>query len=137
MPKYRKKPVVIEAVQIVPGFIVPNWWRAAYKDGVVMSSHSGGFDILTKEGVMHADPGDWIIQGVAGELYPCKPEIFLATYDPLEEVRPTPHVSCKGCDKSSADDPTVRFRKDKGLEVGAFCEVCFLKMIGDCRSRSW
>ncbi|MBU1767791.1 MAG: hypothetical protein KJ648_06805 [Candidatus Omnitrophica bacterium] len=37
-------------------------------------------DVPTLEGIMHASPGDWIIQGIQGEIYPCKPEIFLATY---------------------------------------------------------
>ena len=41
--------------------------------------------IKTLEGTMRADQGDWIIRGVKGEIYPCKPEIFVATYDPVEE----------------------------------------------------
>jgi hypothetical protein len=40
--------------------------------------------IHTLEGVMEAVPGDWIIRGVKGELYPCKPDIFAATYEPLD-----------------------------------------------------
>lgn len=44
--------------------------------------HDGGIDIKTLEGTMHASPGDWIIRGVKGELYPCKPDIFEATYEP-------------------------------------------------------
>ena len=42
-----------------------------------------GIDIPTLEGTMHANPGDWIIRGVKGELYPCKPDIFEATYEPF------------------------------------------------------
>ena len=42
-------------------------------------------DIHTLEGVMHADPGDWIIRGVQGEFYPCKPDIFEQTYEAVEE----------------------------------------------------
>lgn len=64
MNKYRKKPVVIEAYQI-------------------------GFDeaeqiIPTLEGDMRASPGDWIIIGVKGEVYPCKPDIFEMTYELVE-----------------------------------------------------
>ena len=63
MGLYRKKPVVIEAVQ-------------ATKAG----------NIETLEGTMRYEPGDWIITGVKGERYPCKPDIFEATYEPAGEV---------------------------------------------------
>jgi uncharacterized protein (UPF0303 family) len=62
--KYRKKPVVIEAFQ---------------------TDHE--LFITTLEGTMRADPGDWIITGVKGEQYPCKPDIFEATYE-LAELQP-------------------------------------------------
>ena len=45
---------------------------------------NGGVNIHTLEGVMRADPGDWIIKGIKGEFYPCKPDIFAATYEPVE-----------------------------------------------------
>ena len=60
--KFRKKPIVIEA----------------YQTRAVMH-------IATLEGVMTANPGDWIITGVNGEQYPCKPDIFEKTYEPVEE----------------------------------------------------
>jgi len=60
--KFRKKPVVIEATQ------------AIYPEA-----------IETPEGTMYADVGDWIITGVRGERYPCKRDIFEATYDPVSE----------------------------------------------------
>jgi hypothetical protein len=44
----------------------------------------GQFLIQTLEGDMHANPGDWIIKGVKGEFYPCKPDIFAATYEAVE-----------------------------------------------------
>ena len=47
-----------------------------------VASHKGDIYITTLEGVMRADNGDWIIRGVKGELYPCKPDIFEATYEP-------------------------------------------------------
>lgn len=72
--KYRKKPVVIEATQ---------WFNhgdhPAVKDlGVPV--------ILTLEGPLHVTPGDYIITGVKGEHYSCKPEIFEMTYEPVEEA---------------------------------------------------
>lgn len=94
--KFRKKPVVIEAVQ---------WdgttqkWGEIYQfctadDGVsvLTGPHPIGDEtpllrasITTREGTMFAEPGDWIIRGVKGEFYPCKPDIFAATYDPVSE----------------------------------------------------
>lgn len=81
MAKYRKKPVVIEAVQWT-GDTKPEieeffknfqgWWF----DGV------GSIAIETLEGIMRANPGDWIIKGINGEFYPCKNDIFEKTYEP-------------------------------------------------------
>ena len=60
MAKFRKKPVVIDAYQT-----------------------DKEIDIATLEGVMHANIGDWIITGVKGERYPCKPDVFEKTYEPV------------------------------------------------------
>ena len=83
MPQYRKKPVVIEAML--------NDGTAAQADkirewtGNKLLDHwdhgQVSFAIKTLEGVMTASPGDWIIKGVQDELYPCKPDIFEATYE--------------------------------------------------------
>lgn len=106
---YRKKPVVVKAVQ----------WTGenlreviAFTDGPpeTKSHHAGmmweqyedlvrknGLKIYTLEGKMDASPGDWIIKGVKGEFYPCKPDIFAATYDPANQ--PTaPVVPAEGLD---------------------------------------
>lgn len=83
MAKFRKKPVVIEAVQFDPN--VKPWpegvasWQSIDPQLEGMSS---GF-IETLEGRMLVNPGDWIIRGVKGEIYPCKPDIFEATYEPV------------------------------------------------------
>jgi hypothetical protein len=47
--------------------------------------HGDKISIITLEGIMEASPGDWVIRGVKGELYPCKPDIFEATYDPVNQ----------------------------------------------------
>jgi hypothetical protein len=91
MAKYRKKPVVIEAVQL-------RWdtWSemcdhagvGKLVDGKPEGDQDGeaiGLDIPTLEGLMHANENDWIIKGVNGELYPCKPDIFEKTYEKIEE----------------------------------------------------
>lgn len=80
---YRKKPVVIHAWQIptVAATMAPDWVLAAILDGRVQMVQGAGARIHTLEGVMTAEVGDWIIQGVKHELYPCKPDIFAATYE--------------------------------------------------------
>lgn len=88
MGKFRKKPVVIDAwcnTEDLPHrSLMPEWLKEAERAGVVRFSerYHGHFTIKTREGVMRADYGDWIIRGVKGELYPCKPDIFEATYEP-------------------------------------------------------
>jgi len=80
--KYRKRPIEIEAFRWRPNFPgghadMPSW--------LFMSNYELQGDSLlikTPEGTMRADPGDWIIRGVKGEIYPCKPDIFEATYEP-------------------------------------------------------
>lgn len=86
MAKFRKKPVVIEAYEFqnkIGADIRPRWLIDAIKAGTVW--FSGGpkpyLTIKTLEGEMRAEIGDFIIKGVKGELYPCKPDIFAATYE--------------------------------------------------------
>lgn len=100
MGRYRKKPVVIEAVQLLwsnwneicdfadVGHLTDGKPEGCYidEDGNVtkQTTQRLGLSIPTKEGLMLGQEGDWIIKGVQGELYPCKPDIFKATY---EEVK--------------------------------------------------
>jgi hypothetical protein len=88
--KFRKKPVVIEATQwfkmgdhpmVKPltDTVNKNWCRL---QGLPEGSLG---EIRTLEGMMHVTVGDWIITGVKGEHYPCKPDIFDMTYEPVEE----------------------------------------------------
>lgn len=80
--KYRKKPVVIEAVRWT-GSITPEVEDLLGEAKVLPKGSS--LLIPTLEGVMEARRGDYIIRGVNGELYPCKPDIFKKTYELLEE----------------------------------------------------
>lgn len=87
MPEFRKKPVVIEARQFEPpplgnGITVAQWCGGTFWFPSDLNP-SGSITIPTLEGEMRADPGDWIIRGVQGEFYPCKPDIFAATYEPV------------------------------------------------------
>ena len=88
--KFRKKPVVIEAFQFIapPKAMpfVPSWYADAIDKGLIF--YQGGdspyLTIETLEGAHRANDGDWIIRGVKGELYPCKPDIFALTYEACE-----------------------------------------------------
>lgn len=83
MAKFRKKPVVIEAMQFdgnnggeLRDFVGEKLsWNPLYNEAY----------IATLEGMMTAKSGDWIIKGVKGEFYPCKPDIFDATYERVED----------------------------------------------------
>jgi hypothetical protein len=86
MNLYRKKPVVIEARQYLDdasSYALINWINEGqHKNGKKFASWvNGDLIIPTLEGQHIADVGDWIICGVAGEFYPCKPGIFAATYE--------------------------------------------------------
>ncbi|WP_218924661.1 hypothetical protein [Streptomyces sp. or20] len=88
--KFRKKPVEIEAVHLTNG-VAPDE-VASWCGGRVAphpeQNYTGGalvIEIDTLEGTMRAEPGDWIIKGVAGEFYPCKPDIFEATYEAVAD----------------------------------------------------
>ena len=78
--KYRKKPVVIEAVQYGP-YSAPSIELMMFLEGSGATLTEDGIIIPTLEGDHLARVGDYIIRGVQGELYPCKPDIFEQTYD--------------------------------------------------------
>ena len=105
---YRKKPVTVEARQLVgdtaaihavylwiesntlgsfePTAVVEGR-EPCPASGVSIDPRDGRMMIATLEGAMHANPGDWIIRGVQGEFYPCKPDVFAATYEPVLDKR--------------------------------------------------
>ena len=84
MAKFRKKPVVIDAVQLLPenDAAILNFMSEFCCPFEMTGDHE--VVIHTLEGDMRADKGDWIIRGVKGEFYPCKPDIFAATYENAE-----------------------------------------------------
>ena len=96
--KFRKKPVVIDAVQwsgreaevrdvgsLFTGEIPRAPDDPHIHPGLVFTPPDGALYIPTLEGTMRADPGDWIIKGIKGEVYPCKPDIFEATYEAVAQ----------------------------------------------------
>ena len=92
--KARKKPVVVEVFQLNErGLVGEDWFWDAVSNGTVITHYFGKYnaspawcEIKTLEGTMIAYAGDYIIQGVRGELYPCKPDIFEQTYECVEEA---------------------------------------------------
>jgi len=82
--KFRKKPIVIEAVKWDGNLstVLPLLSNSSTRE-VEQELGSKLLQIKTLEGVMTANIGDWIIRGVSGEIYPCKPDIFEKTYEPV------------------------------------------------------
>ena len=78
--KWRKKPVVIEAVQ----WTGKNIDEVMKFNGLTVRGHAGTISIVTLEGTMDAKVGDFIIKGISGEFYPCKPNIFKKTYEKVK-----------------------------------------------------
>lgn len=84
MPKFRKRPVVIEAVQITNATFDAPHPNPEHVCGVRYDPVRREAHIRTLEGEMVGALGDWIITGVKGEHYPCKPDIFEATYEEVQ-----------------------------------------------------
>ena len=76
MARYLKKPIVVDAVQ---------WFKHGDHPAVIAKSASDAFGYVdTPEGRLKVEAGDWIITGIAGENYPCKPDIFAKLYKPVD-----------------------------------------------------
>lgn len=92
--KYRKKPVIIDAFQLnARGLIEEEWFWDAVNEGIIITHYFGKYQskdaycyIKTLEGTMRANVGDYIIKGVNGEIYPCKPDIFDKTYELADDA---------------------------------------------------
>lgn len=85
MPKFRKKPVVVDAVQFNgSNTVAMSRFMDVPLDNTRIVPFARKLIIKTLEGDMTASEGDWIIKGVQGEFYPCKPDIFADTYEPVD-----------------------------------------------------
>lgn len=129
--KYRKKPVVIEAVrwtgteaclnEVVLPFLADGHEDFEHlprapddphiHQGIGFTPPSGELFIPTLEGTMTANPGDWIIGGIKGEFYPCKPDIFAATYEPASTALAEPSET----DEEQADVRAAWFEVQQHL----------------------
>lgn len=100
MSKYRKKPVVIEAITFeelvehgmsTSSVLVSGLpWSFEYQGHAITHETDDCYLIPTLEGTMRFERGDMLITGVAGEIYPCKADIFAATYEPVEPAHAEP-----------------------------------------------
>jgi hypothetical protein len=123
MAKFRKKPVVIEAVQITERAFDDPHSNPEHIPGVEYDPIARCAVIDTKEGRMKARLGDWIIKGVQGELYPCKPDIFEATYEPaFPPAEPPPEALLK--------EPTPEEAWKLGAEAMRSCITAWLVVEG-------
>lgn len=101
MPMFRKKPVVIEAWRYpdekmdIPGLFLETIWSRplGFDEAPAVNTYKspcddhywiGGAHLHTLEGPLQVSDGDWVIKGIKNEMYPCKPDIFEATYEPVE-----------------------------------------------------
>lgn len=89
--KFRKKPVIIEAIQLrwdtwneMCDYVGAGKLWDNKPEGVTLSDNKIGLYIPTLEGLMLAEENDWVIKGIRGEIYPCKPDIFEETYELVE-----------------------------------------------------
>lgn len=123
MAKFRKKPVVIEAFRLNErGLIAENWfWDAVTRNDII--THCFGkhdpdpawCEIKTLEGTMIANAGDYIIQGVNGEIYPCKADIFQKTYTEDKPKTNADHI------RAMSDEELAEFIKNIKVRA-AFCK---------------
>ena len=120
--KYRKKPVIIDAFQFDGDFMnkdrtyyIPDWAvDMVHKGHIRFRSYvNGELEIKTLEGVMIANVGDYIIRGVNGEVYPCKPDIFEKTY---EEAKPCKKGTLDKVIRTEADIDRVAKELNQKLE---------------------
>lgn len=129
MAKYRKKPIVIEAVQVTDSTFDAPHPNPEHVIGVLYDPAQRAAFIVTLEGTMRADLGDWIITGVKGEKYPCKDEIFRLTYEPVTPA--TEHrSSCGIAQGTSAEEggeaeanPQTRRRNESWAPIRRACEA--------------
>lgn len=124
MPKFRKKPVVIEAEKFDADEIRVKHVEGVYQD----ATSSTGFSIDTLEGNHEVTPGDWIITGVKGERYPCKPDIFKMTYESV--AVPDPHVKAKTADEYTRKMELLKrvendfvYHAPKGDQINRYAEI--------------
>lgn len=135
--KFRKRPVVIEAMQYrsVMDLAPAMDFLGDSFDGYEEESTTRKTRVLidTKEGVMRADEGDWLIRGVKGEHYACKPDIFEATYDKVCENEAW---ECEKIQRQS-DELLKKFHKTASEARDLISHAIELDYLGEGSTRKW
>lgn len=118
MTKYRKKPVVIEAIQYTGDNAteIANWTKQLSSERYI---EDGGDYLLiqTLEGTMKAIPGDFIIKGIKNEFYPCKPDIFEQTYEKVEWEVAVPSINSSSEAEPEFQEVAIAYlNQQRGIE---------------------
>ena len=107
--RYRKKPVEVRAWKIGTDWNAPDWVHEAFNDKRIYWCPAGeGLYISTLEGNMKASMGDMLIEGVKGELYGCRADIFAATYEPVETTIAAPKAPAQTSEADERDEALLR-----------------------------
>lgn len=143
MQKFIKKPVVIEAIQFTtnnePNDVemtrIVDWINA--ESDMKISSHNGtSIFINTLEGEMRAECGDWIIKGVKGEFYPCKPDIFKKIYDIVESTQTFGQKAVGITFNPSGSDEVYEAKMLAAKQIDLL-EKVHIKLTNDSANTSW
>lgn len=126
--RYIKKPIPIEAFKLsdLDGnntMIIPGWVLPAIMDKKIVPLPTGQAQVFTDTGCVLAERDDWILRGVKGELYPCKPDVFKETYDLESEVKARKMTAADVVEalRPMKDDARAEFID---LILDAYCEEC-------------
>lgn len=133
MSRFRSKVVEIDAVQFsavrdgdqiaISAGLPADWFVKAWLANEVRSDRKGNcLWVKTLEGTMKASPGDWIIRGTEGELYPCKPSVFERKYEQVVEL--CEHCAGRGIYIGRELRPGDAFDTPTGPEVEIACQFC-------------
>jgi hypothetical protein len=134
MPKFVKKPVEIDAELVTEDnlSIIAEWCGGFIDINDLTGDRS--ISIYTLEGIMRANVGDWIIKGVKGEFYPCRADIFEATYESAEDAVDPWHIDLISLDEKSDGSAIINFEMGKEAQR-AFTEIGLLKALTDAAKR--
>jgi hypothetical protein len=134
MPFYTKKPVEIEAELVTEDNIniIVEWCGGIVDVNDLTAERS--LSIYTLEGIMRANVGDWIIKGVKGEFYPCRADIFEATYESSEEMCDPDYINVLSVKDQPDGSAIVNFEMSKEAQK-VFTEIGLLKVLTDTAKR--
>lgn len=135
MPMYVKKPVEIEAEEVTEDNVekLAQWCNGVVNNNDLTAEKS--ISIYTLEGIMSARVGDYLIKGVNGEFYPCKPDIFAKTYDSTEDVVDPWHIEVLSLEDQPDGGAIISFEMGKESQK-VFTEIGLLKVLTDTAKRT-